>query len=77
MPFDTINGQGRLAQGANILSSTRQVDIIKHPLEALQGEMGVMQMQLWEVTSKHVTLCEELATYPKKCLGVEQNVAIQ
>jgi len=35
MPFDTIDGQRRLAQGANILSSTRQVDIAEHALEAL------------------------------------------
>jgi hypothetical protein len=35
MPFDTINGQRWLAQGANILSSTRQVDIVEHVLEAL------------------------------------------
>jgi hypothetical protein len=76
MPFDMTNGQGRLAQDANTLFSTRRVNIIKHCLKPLQGEMGVMQMQLWEVTSKHDALCEELATYQTKCLGLEQNVAI-
>jgi hypothetical protein len=35
MPFDMINGQGGLAHGANILTSTRWADIAEHSLEAL------------------------------------------
>jgi hypothetical protein len=39
--------------------------------------MGVMQMQLWEVTSKHDALCEQLDACQAKCLGLEQDATIQ
>ncbi len=42
LPFDTIDNQGQLAHDANILSSIKWVDIAKHALKALQGEMGIM-----------------------------------
>jgi hypothetical protein len=42
LPFDMIDSQGWLAQDASILSSTRRADIVKHVLEVLRGEMGVM-----------------------------------
>ncbi len=51
------------------------VDIVEHVLESLWKEMGVMHMQLWEVTSKCDALCEELTTCQAKCLGLEQDVA--
>jgi tRNA A58 N-methylase Trm61 len=60
MPFDTTNSEGGLAQGANILTFTRWADIVKHVLEALRGEMGVMQIQLWEVTLEHDAMREEM-----------------
>jgi len=46
LPFDMIDGKGWLAQDANILSSTRQVNIVEHVLEVLRREMGVMETQL-------------------------------
>jgi hypothetical protein len=75
MPFDMINDQGQLALNASILSSTRWANIAKHALEALRGEMDIMQMQLQEVTLKLDALCEELATCQTKCLGLKQNIA--
>jgi hypothetical protein len=39
--------------------------------------MGVMQMQLWDMTLEQDALCEELATCQAKFLGLKQNVAIQ
>jgi len=66
-----------LAQDATIVSSTKQTNIAKHALEVLREEMGVMQMQLWDMTLEQDALCEELATYQAKCLGLKQNVAIQ
>jgi hypothetical protein len=39
--------------------------------------MGVMQMQLRDVTLKCDALCEELATCQTKCFGLEQDVVIQ
>ncbi len=77
LPFDTINGQRQLAKDASIVSSTRWVDIAEHVLEVLRGEMGVMQMQLQEVTVECDALCEELVTCQTKCVGLEQNVATQ
>jgi hypothetical protein len=59
------------------LSSTKQVDIVEHVLEALRGEMGIMQMQLQEVPLQHNALCEQLATCQAKCLRLEQDVATQ
>jgi hypothetical protein len=56
MPFDTIDDQGGLAHVANILTFTRRADIIKHVLKALRGKMGVMQIQLREVTLEHDAL---------------------
>ncbi len=41
-PFNTIDDQGQLAHDANILSSTRQVNIAVHALEVLWGEMGII-----------------------------------
>ncbi len=43
----------------------------------LQGEMGVMHMQLREVTLEHDALREKLATCQIKCLGLKQDVANQ
>jgi hypothetical protein len=74
LPLDMIDGKGWLAHDANILSSTRQVNIAEHVLEVLQGEMGVMKTQLREVTSEHNALHEELASCQTKCLGLEQDV---
>jgi len=62
LPFDIINSQRQLAQDVNILSSRRHAYIVEHALEALWGEMGVIQMQLQEVTLEHDALCGELAT---------------
>jgi hypothetical protein len=39
--------------------------------------MGVMQLQLWDMTLKQDALCEEFATCQAQCLGLKQNVAIQ
>ncbi len=59
------------------MTLTKWDDVAKHAFEALLGEMGVMQIQLWEVTLERDALCEELATCQTKCLGLEQDVANQ
>jgi hypothetical protein len=59
------------------VSSTKQANIAKHVIEVLREEMGVMQMQLWDMTLEQDALSEELATCQTKCLGLKQNVAIQ
>jgi hypothetical protein len=45
------------------------VDIIEHALEELRREMGVMHMQLQEVTLEHNALHEKLATCQKNVMG--------
>ncbi len=64
-----------MAQDANILSFIRHVNITKHALEALQVEMGIMHMQLREVTLEGDALREELVACQTKCLGLKQDVA--
>jgi hypothetical protein len=72
MPFDMIDGKGWLAHDANILSSTKWVDIIEHALEVLQWEMGIMKIQLWKVTLDLNALHDKLATCQTKSLGLLQ-----
>ncbi len=55
----------------------KQANIAEHALEVLREEMGVMQMQLWDMTLEQDALCEELITCQAKCFGLKQNVAIQ
>jgi hypothetical protein len=42
--FDMIDNWGGLAQSINTLTSTRHANIVEHAFEALQGEMGLMQI---------------------------------
>ncbi len=72
-----IDGQRQFAQDASILSSTRWADITKHDWEALRGEMGVMHMQLREVTSKHDALDKELNARQANCLRLKQDTITQ
>jgi len=72
MPFDMIGNQSQLAHDVNTLSFTK-AHIAHHVLEALRGEMGLMQMQFREVTSKHNALCEILVACQTKCLGLKQD----
>ncbi len=39
-----IDNWGGLAQSINTLTSTRHANIVEHAFEALQGEMGLMQI---------------------------------
>jgi hypothetical protein len=75
MPFDMWNNQGCLAHDASILSTARRASIVEHALETFQGEMAIMQMQLWEVTLKCDALNEKLIACQTKCFGLEQDVA--
>jgi hypothetical protein len=39
--------------------------------------MGVMQIQLWEVTLEHDAPGKEMGAHEKKCLGLEQKAINQ
>ncbi len=56
---------------------TKLDDVAEHVFEALLGEMGVMQIQLWEVLLECHALREELTTCQTMCLGLEQDVGNQ
>jgi hypothetical protein len=45
LPFDTIDEKGWLAQDANILSSTRWINVVEHALEAF-GKSGLNSFKI-------------------------------